>query len=68
MGGVYMKTKIIFAPKKHKIKAADDFTFRLEQGVLAALREQGLLSRAQYEESLAICGKNHGKSGDVNEW
>lgn len=63
-----MKTKIIILPKKHKIKAGNDFTLRLEQGAFSALREQGLISHAQYEECLAICGRKHRKSGDCNEW
>lgn len=63
-----MKTKIIIAPKKHKIKAEEDFTFRLEQGTFASLREKGLISQAQYEESLAICGRKHRESGDSGEW
>lgn len=63
-----MKTKIIIAPKQYKIQAGEEFSLRLEQGTFASLREQGLISRAQYEECLAICVRKHRKSGDVGEW
>ncbi len=59
-----MITKIILKPKENNIKASDEFAFKIEEGAFAALREQGLISQAQYEECIGICSRKHKKCGD----
>lgn len=59
-----MITKIILQPHEKKIKTDSAFALKFEQGVFAALREQGLISQAQYDECVAICARKHKKSGD----
>lgn len=63
-----MITKIIMPPRKNKIETGDAFALKAEQGVFAALREQGLISQAQFEECMAICARKHKKSGERFEW